>query len=94
MSVWGSIDILNELRKLKHPHIGYYPSCNPEWDGGDFDDVFIRFQETGPNDRSTSDIEFVNAFIEDALTTGKRLSWGGDPDVNFHDPVRALSTYY
>ena len=94
MSVWGSIDILNELRKLKHPHIGYYPSCNPGWDGGAFDDVFILLEEAGPNDRSTSDIEFVNAFIEDALTTGKRLSWGGDPDVNFHDPVRALSTYY
>ena len=98
MSAWGTIDILNELRSLKHPHIDYFPPCNTHCVGRDrrehHEEVFIRLEETGwrPNDQSSDDSDYVNKFLEDALTTGKRLSWGGDPVINSHEKI--LSTYY
>ena len=45
-SSWGSIDILNELRNLKHPQIGYHCPCNPEGLlNTELDNYFIRFEE-------------------------------------------------
>jgi hypothetical protein len=95
-SLWGSINILNKLRSLKHPHIQYHP--DPDDQDCDlcadyFDGVYIRLEEVGLLDRSASDIDFVNDFLEDALNTGKRLSWGGNPTIpNYFDNI--LSTRY
>jgi len=95
-SLWGSINILNKLRSLKHPHIQYHP--DPDDQDCDlcadyFDGVYIRLEEVGLLDRSASDIDFANDFLEDALNTGKRLSWGGNPTIpNYFDNI--LSTRY
>jgi hypothetical protein len=57
MSMWGSIDILNELRSLKHPQIRYHPPSNPQdqrrfawgrsvdYPGVEFEDVYLSLQE-------------------------------------------------
>ena len=100
-SLWGSIDILNELRSLKHPQIKDHPPSNPEdqddWPS-EFDDVYLSLQEEPlwPRVRSekiSADHNFVNDYLEDALNNGKRISWGGDPTrPNNFDSV--LSTYY
>ena len=83
-SNWGTIDILNALRDLNYPQIGYST-------GGGllFDDAYIRLNE----DNSLPPIswltalhnkvvikeraQFVNDFLEDKLNTGKRLTWNG-----------------
>jgi hypothetical protein len=93
MSAWGTIDILNELRELKNPQTDYFPSSNPQWDSDDpFEDAYILLKKPQSKDQLTNDSDFVNEFLEDALTTGKRLSWGGDPDINSHE--RILSTHW
>ena len=103
VSQWGTIDILNELRNLKLPFIGYFPSSNPQWDSEDhFENAYIYLKPThsaamrpqfrDSKDQSLDGIGFVNEFLEDALTKGKRLSWGGNPDINSHEKI--LSTYY
>ena len=97
MSAWGTIDILNELRSLKHPHIDYFPSRYPQWDAGPFEEVFIKFEEASQpwnpwKEWRKNEDEFVNEFLEDALTEGKRLSFGGDPaEIRSR---KILSTYY
>ena len=101
MSLWGSIDILNELRSLKHPQIRDHPPSNPE--GGmrgpsEFEDVYLSLQEQPlwprvPAEKIADDLNFVNDYLEDALNNGKRISWGGDPSLpNNFDAI--LSTYY
>jgi hypothetical protein len=46
---WGTIDILNELRELEYPQMGYRPTCfegnfsDPP--GEEFDDAYIRLAE-------------------------------------------------
>jgi hypothetical protein len=57
MSMWGSIDILNELRSLEHPQIRYHPPSNPQdqrrfawgrsvdYPGVEFEDVYLSLQE-------------------------------------------------
>ena len=101
MSLWGSIDILNELRSLKRPQIRDHPPSNPEdqddW-SSEFEDVYLSLQEQPlwprvPAEKIAEDLNFVNDYLEDALNTGKRISWGGDPTrPNNFDSV--LSTYY
>ena len=101
-SMWGSIDILNELRSLKRPQIRDHPPSNQEdqfdYPGAEFVDVYLSLQEQPlwPRVRSekiAADRDFVNDYLEDALNTGKRISWGGDPTrPNNFDSV--LSTYY
>jgi hypothetical protein len=101
MSMWGSIDILNELRSLKHPQIRDHPPSNPEdqddWPS-EFEDVYLSLQEQPlwprvPAEKIADDLNFVNDYLEDALNTGKRISWGGDPTrPNNFDAI--LSTYY
>ena len=79
MSAWGTIDILNEMRGQK----------------GRFDEGRAGYyleETTNPTEVQSSDIVSVNKFLEDAITTRKRLSWGGDPDINSHEKI--LSTYY
>jgi hypothetical protein len=101
MSLWGSIDILNELRSLKHPQIRNHPPSNPEdqedWPS-EFEDVYLSLQEQPlwprvPAEKIADDLNFVNDYLEDALNNGKRISWGGDPALpNNFDAI--LSTYY
>ena len=79
MSAWGTIDILNELREQTRR----------------FDEGRAGYYlegTTNPTEVQSSDIVSVNKFLEDAITTCKRLSWGGDPDINSHEKI--LSTYY
>ena len=103
-SMWGSIDILNELRSLKRPQIRDHPPSNQE--GGmrgpsEFVDVYLSLQGqrgqwldmSQPAEKITDDLNFVNDYLEDALNNGKRISWGGDPALpNNFDAI--LSTYY
>ena len=101
MSMWGSIDILNELRSLKHPQIRDHPPSNPEdqddWPS-EFEDVYLSLQEQPlwpgvPAEKIADDLNFVNDYLEDALNNGKRISWGGEPALpNNFDAI--LSTYY
>ncbi len=101
ISMWGSIDILNELRSLKRPLIRNHPPSNPEdqddWPS-EFEDVYLSLQEQPlwPRvhaEKITDELNFVNDYLEDALNTGKRISWGGDPTrPNNFDAI--LSTYY
>ena len=101
MSMWGSIDILNELRSLKHPQIRDHPPSNPEdqedWPS-EFEDVYLSLQEQPlwprvQAEKIADDLNFVNDYLEDALNNGKRISWGGDPALpNNFDAI--LSTYY
>jgi hypothetical protein len=79
MSAWGTIDILNEMRGQK----------------GRFDEGRAGYyleETTNPTEVQSCDIVSVDKFLEDAITTRKRLSWGGDPDINSHEKI--LSTYY
>ena len=102
MSMWGSIDILNELRSLKRPQIRDHPPSNHEdqFDdpGAEFEDVYLSLQEQPlwprvQAEKITDDLNFVNDYLEDALNNGKRISWGGDPtQINNFDAI--LSTYY
>jgi hypothetical protein len=100
MSMWGSIDILNELRSLKHPQIRDHPPSNPEDDewSSEFEDVYLSLQEQPlwprvPAEKIADDLNFVNDYLEDALNNGKRISWGGEPALpNNFDAI--LSTYY
>jgi hypothetical protein len=102
MSMWGSIDILNELRSLKHPQIRDHPPSNQEdqfdYPGSEFEDVYLSLQEQPlwprvQAEKITDDLNFVNDYLEDALNNGKRISWGGDPTrINNFDAT--LSTYY
>ena len=101
MSMWGSIDILNELRSLKHPQIRDHPPSNPEdqddWPS-EFEDVYLSLQEQPlwprvPAEKIADDLNFVNDYLEDALNNGKRISWGGRSHfVNNFDAT--LSSYY
>ena len=93
---WGSVDILNELRSLKHPRMGYH---HTEWDSDDlFADEFYNAYLLLEEDESipgTSDwciareksrlgrLKFVNGFLDDLINTGKRPDWGGNPRVVF-----------
>ena len=112
---WGSIDILNELRNLKHPHIGDNSLSNSEDQGGHptigLDNSFIRLEEDkrpvfhratrirrqgqrrSEVQRQKVTLNFVNDYLEDCLNTDwKRLSWGGDPNVDSFQKI--LSTHY
>ena len=102
MSMWGSIDILNEMRSLQRLQIRNYPPSNQEdqfdYPGDEFEDVYLSLQEQPlwprvPAEKIAEDLNFVNDYLEDALNTGKRISWGGDPtQINNFDAI--LSTYY
>ena len=101
-SMWGSIDILNELRSLKRPQIRDHPPSNQEdqfdYPGAEFVDVYLSLQgqPLWPRvqaEKIAEDLNFVNDYLEDALNNGKRISWGGDPTrANNFDAI--LSTYY
>jgi hypothetical protein len=85
---WGTIDILNELRRLNYPQVGY--SCL-EYPGDEFDDGYIRLAEDNSlpanirwgvdHSRENAVLidsrsQFVKNFLDDILITDKRLTWG------------------
>jgi len=108
---WGTIEILNELRSLKHPRMGYhqdaYNDLNDSNDdcffsGDEFENAYLRLEEDESIPGTSSwciereksrqrRTRFVYHFLEDALNTDKRISWGGDPEKMF-EPI--LSNNY
>ena len=87
---WGTIDILNELRELNYPQMGYKPRPYVIEEPDSFDDAFISLAEDNSlpaNIRWGVDhsrynavlidgrSQFVNNFLDDILITDKRLTW-------------------
>jgi hypothetical protein len=87
---WGTIDILNELRGLNYPQMGYKPRSYVIEEPLDFDDAYISLAEDNSlpaNIRWGVDhsrynavlidgrSQFVKNFLDDVLITGKRLTW-------------------
>ena len=89
---WGTIDILNELRELNYPQMGYKPRPYVIEEPDSFDDAYISLAEDNSlpaNIRWGVDhsrynavlidgrSQFVNNFLDDILITDKRLTWSG-----------------
>jgi hypothetical protein len=87
---WGTIDILNELRGLNYPQMGYKPRSYVIEEPVDYEDSYISLAEDNSlpaNIRWGVDhsrynavlidgrSQFVNNFLDDVLITGKRLTW-------------------
>jgi hypothetical protein len=77
---WGAIDILNELRELNYPQMGYRPTYYLEekgdFPGDEFDDAYIRLEEDnslplnswfGWTDRNTVAVAGRARFVNDFL---------------------------
>ena len=113
-SLWGSIDILNELRSLIQPQFGQHrpvevtidpgrigpPDCSARRCGitgpqDEFGGIYILLEEVPPwscrQEKRLSDLKFMNDYLDDALNTGKCISWGGD---NITAGRKILSTHY
>ena len=89
---WGTIDILNELRELNYPQMGYKPRPYVIEEPDSFDDAFISLSEDNSlpatirwgvdHSRENAVLidsrsQFVNNFLDDILITDKRLTWSG-----------------
>ena len=98
---WGTIDILNKLRGLNYPQVGYKPRPYVIEEPDSFDDAYISLAEDNSlpaNIRWGVDhsrynavliegrSQFVNNFLDDVLITGKRLTWG----AQVRDPVGGI----
>jgi len=85
---WGTIDILNELRGLNYPQVGYKARSYVIEEPLDFEDAYISLAEDNSlpapqrayrrNNAVLIDSRshFVNNFLDDVLITDKRLTWG------------------
>jgi len=99
--MWGSIDILNELRSLKQPLFGKHKPAQATLaarklvPGDEFGGIYILLDEVPPwscrQEKRLSDLKFMNDYLDDALNTGKCISWGGD---NITAGRKILSTRY
>jgi hypothetical protein len=86
---WGTIDILNELRGLNYPQVGYKAAPYIIEEPDSFNDAYIKLAEDNANIRWGVDhsrynavlidgrSQFVNNFLDDTLITDKRLTWSG-----------------
>ena len=86
---WGTIDILNELRGLNYPQVGYKAASYVIEEPDSFNDAYISLAEDNANirwgvdhSRYNADLidsrsQFVNNFLDDILITDKRLTWSG-----------------
>jgi hypothetical protein len=77
---WGTIDILNELRGLNYPQVGYKAAPYIIEEPDSFNDAYIRLAEDNADlidGRSQFVNNFVNNFLDDILITDKRLTWSG-----------------
>ena len=87
---WGTIDILNELRGLNYPQMGYKPRPYVIEEPDSFDDAYISLAEDtslpanirwGVDHSRYNAVlidgrsQFVNNFLDDILITDKRLTW-------------------
>jgi hypothetical protein len=87
---WGTIDILNELRGLNYPQVGYKPRPYVIEEQDSFEDAYISLAEDNSlpatirwgvdHSRENAVLidsrsQFVNNFLDDILITGKRLTW-------------------
>ena len=97
--MWGSIDILNELRSLKQPLFGKHRPAEDALDpgriavpGDEFGGIYILLEEVPPwscrQEKRLSDLKFMNDYLDDALNTGKCISW------TVLRSGRILSTHY
>jgi len=90
---WGTIDILNELRGLNYPQVGYKAASYVIEEPDSFNDAYISLAEDNANirwvpmgvdhSRYNADLidsrsQFVNNFLDDILITDKRLTWSGN----------------
>jgi hypothetical protein len=89
---WGTIDILNELRGLNYPQMGYKARSYVIEEPVDYEDAYISLAEDNslPAKLDQSEVDhsryntvlidgrsqFVKNFLDDVLITGKRLTWG------------------
>jgi hypothetical protein len=85
---WGAIDILNELRGLNYPQVGYKARSYVIEEPDSFDDAYISLAEDNSLPSSSrvqpgrarcmidARSNFVNNFLDDVLITDKRLTWG------------------
>jgi len=88
---WGAIDILNKLRGLNYPQMGYKPRPYVIEEPDSFDDAYISLSEDNSlpatirwgvdHSRYNAVLidgrsQFVNNFLDDVLITDKRLTWG------------------
>ena len=104
---WGSIDILNELRSLKHPLFGKHRPAQVRQmtldpgriavPGDEFGGIYILLEEVPPwscrQEKRLSDLKFMNDYLDDALNTGKCISWGGG-NIDRAAGRKILSTHY
>ena len=89
---WGTIDILNELRGLNYPKVGYNPRPYVIEEPDSFGDAYISLSEDNSlpatirwgvdHSRQNAVLtdsrsQFVKNFLDDVLLTGKRLTWSG-----------------
>ena len=86
---WGTIDILNELRGLNYPQVGYKAAPYIIEEPDSFNDAYIKLAEDNANIRWGVDhsrynaalidgrSQFVDNFLDDVLITDKRLTWSG-----------------
>ena len=96
--MWGSIDILNELRSLKQPLFGKHLQTEATLaarklvPGDEFGGIYILLEEVQPwscrQEKRRLDLNYMNDYLDDALNTGKCISWG------VADGRKILSTYY
>ena len=96
--MWGSIDILNELRSLIQPQFGQHRPVEVTIDPGrigpqdEFGGIYILLEEVPPwscrQEKRLSDLKFMNDYLDDALNTGKCISW------TVLRSGRILSTHY
>ena len=96
--MWGSIDILNELRSLKQPLFGKHRQTEATLaarklvPGDEFGGIYILLEEVPPwscrQEKRLSDLKFMNDYLDDALNTGKCISW------TVLRSGRILSTHY
>jgi hypothetical protein len=63
--------------------------------GDEFGGIYILLEEVPPwscrQEKRLSDLKFMNDYLDDALNTGKCISWGGD---NITAGRKILSTHY
>ena len=98
---WGTIDILNELRGLNYPQMGYKARSYVTEEPWEFDDAYISLAEDNSlpatirwgvdHSRQNAVLidsrsQFVNNFLDDVLLTDKRLTWG----AQVCDPVGGI----
>ena len=87
---WGAIDILNKLRGLNYPQVGYRNRSDVTEEPGELDNAYISLAEDkslpatirwgADHSRYNAVLiddrsQFVDIFLDDVIITDKRLTW-------------------